>query len=353
MSTVSEQLTVNDLLTQHVSAARPQATGVESARMAETKNGYSNTNEVFVATWEEGGRTERKEFVVRSQVEGNELFYDTDLAFQWRVMEALASHSDIPVPPLAFSSFDRSVTGSRFFVMDKVEGRVPPNGPSYHQAGWVSELTPAQRSTMVDNALEMLVRIHALDWRKGFAFLDRPDRGASGIEQQIGHIDEWYRWTAKGRTFPVLEAAIAYLREHRPVDAVDGVSWGDSRVGNMIFAPDLSVAAVLDWEMAALGPPEMDVAWWFVFEEVWTSTQGIPRAEGVPGPDGIRERYAALGGKPMGDLFYYEILGWMRLILTCVRMVAPNVEDDAEPLADGGFIRLLADRLDVPCVVVS
>jgi aminoglycoside phosphotransferase (APT) family kinase protein len=351
MSAERDTLTVDDLLARHVSSTRPRASGVETLRMEETKNGYSNTNEVYVASWEEDGLHERREFVVRSQVEGNELFFDIDLGFQWTVMEAMTAHSAVPVPPLTFSSFDRSVTGSRFFVMEKVEGRVPPNGPSYHESGWVSELTPGQRSVMTDNALQQLVRVHSLDWRDGFAFLDLANRGSTGLEQQLTYIEDWYRWAAKGRSFPVLEAALAYLREHRPADAVDGVTWGDARVGNMIFADDLSVAAVLDWEMAALGPPEMDVAWWILFEEVFTSCQGIPRADGIPAADELRERYVAFGGRPMGDLFYYEILGWVRLILTCVRMMAPNVEDDPEVLADQAFIRLLADRLGVPCVV--
>ena len=122
--------------------------------------------------------------------------------------------------------------------------------------------------------------------------------------------------------------------------------WGDARVGNVIFADDLSVAAVLDWEMATLGPIELDVAWWLMFEELQTGARGILRLEGIPGPDEPISLYEELSGRRLRDLNYYMTLDWLRLSLTRTRMVlAAATQDPTEYLATDPVICGLSAQL--------
>jgi aminoglycoside phosphotransferase (APT) family kinase protein len=340
---------VAERLAARVLADRPEATDIEVTPVPASKNGFSNETELFDATWRERGEPYQKGFVLRTQVAGREVFYDTDLLLQWDMMDAVAQRSKVPVPELVTAERDASVIGSPFFVMGQVPGRVPPNATSYHVDGWIAALPPAERRRLIENALSQVVQIHALDWKDGFEFLDRPARGATGLEQYLRYAEEWMAWAAKGRSFPVLDAGLEYLLENQPEEHETCVNWGDCRIGNMIFAPDdVDIAAVIDWEMAVLGPPELDVAWWLMFEDIFTKNMGIERADGVPDRDETVALYEQMSGRTMHDLDYYETLAYHRMAITCVRVFAPEPGDDQTLLAGPGQQAVLAERLGVP-----
>jgi len=311
--------------------AEPAVANLVVRRRDTVPNGYSNITELFDATWEENGERRERAFVVRGCVPGRELFFETPLRRQWEMMAAVAERSEVPVPEL-FHLHDGDVeTGGDLFLMAAVPGRVPRNGtPSYHAEGWVADLQPAERERLAGNAIQQLVRIHALDWEKHLTFLHRPDRGPDGLSQFLTYQEEWYRWAAKGRAFREVEEGLAWLRAHQPGTTRTCVTWGDARVGNMIFADDLSVAAVLDWEMAALGCPEMDVAWWWMFEELFTA--GTTPLKGIPDRQRLIEEYQETSGYELHDLHYYDVLAWVRMIITCIRMMCPEPGDDVSAL---------------------
>jgi aminoglycoside phosphotransferase (APT) family kinase protein len=121
----------------------------------------------------------------------------------------------------------RSVLGEPFLAMERIEGQVPSDDPPYTVAGWVSELTGAQRSAMFDGALRRLVEIHQVDWRGlGLGFLDRPRWGSSGIEQQLGYLDDLAGYALKGRPNPVVDAALAWTRGQRAHGRTAGAQLG-------------------------------------------------------------------------------------------------------------------------------
>uniref|UniRef100_UPI00202888D2 phosphotransferase n=1 Tax=Caballeronia sp. ATUFL_F1_KS39 TaxID=2921766 RepID=UPI00202888D2 len=80
---------------------------------------------------------------------------------------------------------------------------------------------------------------------------------------------EYYRrylaWASDGKPQPTVDAGLAWLLANQPQDEPVGLSWGDARVGNMIFS-DARCVAVLDWEMVALGNPEQDLGWWLFLD---------------------------------------------------------------------------------------
>jgi aminoglycoside phosphotransferase (APT) family kinase protein len=234
-----------------------------------------------------------------------------------------------------------------FFVMTKAEGRVPLNGtPSYHATGWVHDLPVDEQRRLYRNALAVWVKIHEADWERDFSFLNRPEHGAPGIDQQIGYIEASYDWARRGRTFSVVERGLEYATSNRP--AVDGVAvcWGDCRVGNMVFAPDQSVAAVLDWEMATLGPRELDVAWWMMFERLFGTLMAPAPLPGIGSADEVPALYEELSGYTPRHLDYFETFAWLRLAVCMIRMEAPDADDDAEAfVAKDPVMHGLAARL--------
>jgi aminoglycoside phosphotransferase (APT) family kinase protein len=245
---------------------------------------------------------------------------------------------------LVLADRNGALTGTPFFVMGAVDGRVPLNTiPSYHSVGWVTALKPEERSRLVANSLRTVVAVHDIDWEQACPFLDRSEYGAPGLGQYLTYMAHWYRWMAKGRSIAALEAAMEYLRNEKPSDTEVCLAWGDARVGNMIYGPDQSVQAALDWEMATLGPPEMDVAWWLMFEEIYTTMIGTEILPGMPDAAGTVAEYEALSGRQLHDLEYYDVLAFARMAITCCRISAPGAEDD--PMSNPAtFVQALAGR---------
>jgi aminoglycoside phosphotransferase (APT) family kinase protein len=325
----------------HLVRTMPSAVGIEMSPVEEATNGFSNRTEIVRATWSHDGVSRTGGYVLRSHFPGKDLFLDSDVLFQWKVMTALAEHTDIPLPPLVFA--DDTLPDEPYFVMGEVPGRVPPTNPNYHTAGWVVDLPPSDRHRVAVNGLAVLADIHRVDWRKGLSFLDRPRRGQPGLDQYLNYVEEWLEWMAKGRPFPVLDAALQYARQHQPASTDALLTWGDARIGNIMYADDLSVAAVLDWEMAALGPPEMDVGWWLMFDD--QRSRGGDPLPGIPDRAETIEIYESMAKRTLGDVRYYEILAWLRIAITCTRMFAPGAQD--EPTAARHMMEIIADYIGV------
>jgi aminoglycoside phosphotransferase (APT) family kinase protein len=270
------------------------------------KAGFSN--ETVLGRLSAAG--EQLDFVVRIQPTGHQLFVEPDALFQAAMMKALRRAGGPPVPTVLFEESDPSVLGAPFFVMQRVFGRVPSDRPGWHAGGWTTELDPAECARLYDNGLRALVALHAVDCHDGFECLTRSGRG-DAFDRYLEHVTTWYEWSKPSLRFSpeVVTAALEYVRSRRPEGADEVcISWGDARVGNMIFDDALEVAAVLDWEGAALGPPGIDAGWWLMFEAFFTVEEGTPRLAGVPGPEETLARYEALSGRKIHDIRYYQIL---------------------------------------------
>src|SRR5439155_21392253 len=89
-------------------------------------------------------------------------------------------------------------------------------------------------------------------------------------------------------------------------DAGIALCWGDARLGNQIFAGQTCVA-VLDWEMAHLGDPVADLAWWIALDRCFSEGVGAPRLAGFPDRDATIARWEQLTGRRARHFEYYEI----------------------------------------------
>lgn len=280
----------------------------------------------------------------------HQLFLEPDIARQAQTMRVLRGTSRLPVPTVRGEEADATPLGAPFMVMDAAEGRALDDVPTWHTTGWATQLTLAERGRLYDNALGVLAELHTLRRSDGFAFLaDAGGRGTT-LEGYLARVGQWYAWVLDGREFELLDHAWRSIREQRPHDDAEVVLWGDARVGNMLFAEDLSVAAALDWELACLGPPEIDLGWWLMFERFLSHGQGAPRLAGLPDRDGTISRYESLTGRSVGAIDYYEMLAEFVFAVILVRsadlqFARGQLSADSVKRTHSPGTRMLASRL--------
>jgi aminoglycoside phosphotransferase (APT) family kinase protein len=300
-------------------------TGVTVSDLRLPSTGTSNETSYFRASWTADGTPVERTLVLRLQPDAPRQYPTTDVGQQHRTMAALWGRAGVVVPEPLWACADPTVVGTPFFVMAEIEGRVLTAVPSWHAAGWATELSVDQRRALSENALASLAALHALDPGDGFDFMARPGSGTH-LERQVAWVVDWHRWAGRGRPLGMLDEAVVFVQEQRPDDDTTCVMWGDAQPANMIFADDLSVAAMLDWEAAALGPPEVDLGWWLMFDEFLTDAQGVKHLDGVPDRAGTIARYEELTGRAVRDIEYYESLAAVTFGLIILRYVDMQVE---------------------------
>src|SRR5439155_8645145 len=103
--------------------------------------------------WTEDGRGRRQGMVLRIEPSGFTVFPAYDVGQQFRIMQRLGEATDVPVPSMYWLEERTDVLGARFFVMGKVDGRIPPDNPPYHAAGWMTEIAAGRaRCALVGRA---------------------------------------------------------------------------------------------------------------------------------------------------------------------------------------------------------
>jgi aminoglycoside phosphotransferase (APT) family kinase protein len=303
--------------------------------------------------------------VLRKQPGYDGIFLRPDAGREFAVIQGLAPYPCVPVPRVRWVERDPAVLGAPFFVMDQVPGIVPSGRPSIHVTGWLTTLTPGQRRSAWQSSVDAIAALHDVPWRQSHPFLtlgDTPaDDAESGLAFYLRHMAEWYHWTAAGRTFPVTDAALAYVVEHAPGATTSSpvLAWGDARPGNIIFDPRRCVpAALIDWEVATIAPPEADVAHWLIFDEFATTAAGVERLPGYATRDEIIDRYEAASGRRLGDVGYFEIAQAFFLAATLIRQADAHVRQGKLPADtrmghDNALTQMLARRLGLPVPELS
>ena len=291
--------------------------------------------------------------VVRRQPMDLEVVFGSSLALQGKMMAALDARGDLPVPPWIGMHLDPDILGLPFLVMGKVEGECAKQKPNYNLEGWLVEMSPAQRRQSFTNAVNAFASLATIDWRDGFEFLAQPENGPPGLDQYVGALEAWHKAAGRGRAMPIVDAAMAYVRANMPNDAGVNVLWGDPTPSNVMFSADGQVNALIDWELAALGPAELDLAWWLYFDDLFGRRFGITRLEGLPTKDETIAIWEAASGRKARHLDYYDIVAALRMALVAVgafdRQVGiGNIPATNKSLNDNFMTLYLAEKLGLP-----
>jgi aminoglycoside phosphotransferase (APT) family kinase protein len=286
--------------------------------------GMSSTSVLFEADWGAGWHGA---YVARMAPEASAVpvFPSYDMSAQFDLIGRVAARCEIPLPALRWNEPDSGPLGTPFFVMDQVDGRIPLDNPPYVFTGWLLEAAPQERARLQSASIAILARLHAIaDPATAFPAL-RPPPGAGALRWHVSGQRDYYQWALArdGIRVPIIERSLDWLDAHWPRDpGPDVLNWGDARIGNIIYA-GFEPVAVLDWEMAALGPRELDVSWFIFLHRFF---QDIAEFFGLPGlPDFLRrsdvERcYRDLSGHPLRDMDFYLTYAAVRHAIAMARV---------------------------------
>jgi aminoglycoside phosphotransferase (APT) family kinase protein/putative sterol carrier protein len=331
----------------------PQARDISVSDMKPPEGGFSSETLLFELIWHEAGQRRSQDMVFRRPPK-LAVFPDYDLRRQFLVMQRLQG-TGIPVPRVRWNvEQDEGIMGTPFYVMEKSEGVNPPDFPLYHSYGSYFDATPQKRARMWWGCLEQMVKIHKLDWtRLRLDFLGPPRGGTATIDGLLDYYEGYMKWVAKDERQPILEAALKWLRENHYVPERITLCWGDCRMPNSLYNQDGDVAAVLDWELAYLGDPISDLAWFLFLDWHNSEAYGIPKLEGTPGEEETVRRYQELTGWRVNNLFYNRVLAPLRAGVSVIRVyknlrqMGVNIlADDAE--LNNPFTQRIASLLDLP-----
>ncbi|MEO5840440.1 MAG: phosphotransferase family protein [Acidimicrobiales bacterium] len=236
-----------------------------------------------------------------------------DVLREFRILDAIKDQRvSIARPILACA--DAQVFGAPFYLMEHIDG-VPIRAGV--PAAWAS--APETQGAALEQLIDAIVDVHAIDWQVcGLGEMARPERY---LERQV------QRWQTQldsygGRELPVAETVAAWLEANRPPDKPLTLFHGDYKLDNVLFAkaaPPL-LLAIVDWEMAAIGDPLVDLAWALIFHPTGTMPLGMRSQpafapEGLPSEEALIQRYAHRSGRDTSDLAWYDVFARWKLAI--------------------------------------
>lgn len=251
-----------------------------------------------------------REVVLRRPPFGARVKSGHDMSREYRILSHL--HPVWPrVPsPVAFCD-DSSVLGAPFYLMERVDGVI------LRAASPVPDSETMRQ--VCDTFVSVFRQIHDVDiTAAGLEALGRPE-GYVGRQ-----IEGWSRrWRdAAIDPAPSIDRTIEWLATQQPVESGAALIHNDFKLDNMVFDPDdlSGVRAVLDWEMATIGDPLMDLgsslAYWVEPgdpPQLLTIAGGPTWAPGSSSRVELANRYAALTGLEIDDLVFYYVYGLFKL----------------------------------------
>ncbi|WP_031465634.1 phosphotransferase family protein [Sciscionella sediminilitoris] len=303
-----------------------------------TSAGMSSETVLFTARW--GVDREPAELVARvAPVEDAvPVFPRYAMGEQFHTMRLVRAHSEVPVPEVLWLEEDPGVLGAPFFVMRRAYGAVPPDVMPYNFESWVTAASAEQQANLAANTVDILAALHGIRDPLGrFGFLNESSLSGPGQSGETldapgnsllaAHIDgqrAYHRWIAeRGPDAPIIGRLFDHLDRTWPGQPSDPVlCWGDARIGNVMYR-DFRPVAVLDWEMTALAPPELDLGW-LIFFHRWF--EDIATAAGLPGLpdlftiDRVCARYRETTGREPRDLEFYLCYAALRNALIMLRI---------------------------------
>ncbi len=263
-----------------------------------------------------GDGEDARELVLRRPPHGADVKGGHDMGREYAILRKL--HGRFPVPePLAYTD-DAAVLGAPFYLMERVcgvilRGQMPP----------AMQPDADLMAGIAERFVDTLAALHAVDLDAvGLADFGEPE----GYVQR--QVEGWTRRYQRAKTdeVPEVERAAAWLTAHRPPEGLAGpratLIHNDYKYDNLVLDPDdwTAVRAVLDWEMATVGDPLMDLGstlgYWVepddspVLQMLALSPTTLP---GNPTREALVARYAEATGRDVEHVVFYYVYGLFKL----------------------------------------
>ena len=267
-------------------------------------SGHSNLTYLLI--------TNKDEYVLRRGPLGPVAPKAHDMAREYHVLQAI--HPYFPeAPNVIHLCEDMGVIGAVFYIMERRRGTI------------LRDRIPEQIGRVPDHArliseafIDCMVRMHSVDVHSsGLIALGKP---AGFLERQVsGWTERWQR--AKTELVPEMETIAQWLTQELPRSGPATLVHNDYKLDNVMLSPDMfRIEAVLDWEMATVGDPLVDVgltlSYWSWAAAPQLETYGVPALTVRPGwytREQFLSRYAERTGRDLTHILFYEVLGIFKL----------------------------------------
>ena len=264
-------------LTAFFAARMPQATDVEitDIDLPPDDSGFSAENYFITLAWIENGAPRNTRYVVRRQAK-KAMFAGRSFSRERRIQNVLSTKTDLPVPQIIAYEDDESVLGGRFYVMEFIPGATTPT-VSPHDAGMLADLPEQARRKLWFSGLTQMGRLHRFDpFELGLDFVSNPAEDGTQLSSLLDYWEQHYQNSCDSKPLSLMTEAMAWLRANAPEEKRLSLLWGDSRHGNMLFDDEQNCVGIVDWELASLGDPLHDLAYWTYNDDhfVYASTNG-------------------------------------------------------------------------------
>lgn len=298
------------LATQLPEGADPQLT----IDRALTSNVMSSAAVLGTVIWSNGINDVVEAVVIRISPMPSDvpLFPVDNLQRQYQAMRTVAELSDVPVPQVRWLEPTGTVVGSPFFCMRRVEGEAPPDlWPYTMSENWLRTAGAEHQAALQEATVEVLAKLHDIPQpAEHLRFLEYDLPGATHLARHLAHTRLWYEFAASDAgPVDLVEEALDWLSATLPDDDSVVLSWGDARIGNILYH-DFTPEAVIDWEMAALGPREIDLAWLIMSHLVFQRMaldRGLPGMPDFMSADEVLEQYLAFTGYRVRNFPWFRV----------------------------------------------
>ena len=267
-------------------------------------HGYSNLTYLL--------SIENKEYVLRKPPIGA-IKRGHDMSREFKVQSAVQKEFS-KVPKMFAYTDDAAVLGSEFYIMEKVEGIIL----NFKEAK--KRDIPANDYKTIANAwLDAFTELHQLDYDAiGLTNLGKPE---GYVERQVTNWGKQYLKAAT-KDVPSAEKVMQWMQENQPKNYQHCLIHNDYKYDNVVFKDNSwkEITAVLDWEMATLGDPLMDLGtslgYWTLASDHDFVKQGIPSPtifEGNPMRSEIVASYAKKSGRDIHNMVFYYAFGLFKI----------------------------------------
>jgi aminoglycoside phosphotransferase (APT) family kinase protein len=293
-------------------------------------SGYSNLTYLV--------RTPERAVILRRPPFGVAIATAHDMGREYRILSSLRPVYPKAPRPLAFCD-DLAVLGVPFYVMERVEGVILRKGVPDAMVP-----NPELTARIAGGLVGTLAELHAVDYEAaGLGALGRP--AGYALRQVEGWTKRWR--DAETDPVPDAERVAAWLRGNVPHESSAALIHNDFKHDNVVLDPgDWSrVIAVLDWEMATLGDPLMDLgtslAYWIQADdppEVREARLGPTTWPGTPSRSDIVQAYAHASGRDVHDVVFHYAYGLFKVAVIVQQLYARYV---AGRTTDPRYARLI------------
>ncbi|MCW2933393.1 MAG: putative aminoglycoside phosphotransferase [Actinomycetia bacterium] len=298
-------------LTTWLAGKLPAGSAPEVTELTVPPTGQSSETLLFTATWHGHGVRQARRLVARvaPQQVDMPIFPGYQMEREFQVIRSVAQLTGVPVPEAVWIEPDPVTFGTPFFIMGRVDGDIPDD-ITYNSAGWLFEAGRDEQRLVQETTVSALAALHAApDPERNFAFLQYPQAGDTALGRHVAHAQAWYdHAVSRGGRCPLIERGFRWLADSWPAGSGETVlSWGDARVNNVIYR-DFRPVALLDWEMAGLGPREIDIAWLVGGHRVFEDIAGLFGSPGLPHflrLEDVATQYEAATGHAIRDIDFY------------------------------------------------